>query len=53
MSFGALTVLICLCTAVAYFWFFRTKDEEYSGQKNIIFDEKEDKKDISEEGKHE
>ncbi|MDQ6989536.1 MAG: hypothetical protein Q9M19_06600 [Mariprofundaceae bacterium] len=53
MSFGTLTVLILLCTAAAYFAFFRMKDEEYEDQKNIIFDKEEDNKTISEEGKHE
>ncbi len=51
MSFGTLTILICLFTAIAYIAFFRKKDEEYSNQKNIIFDE--NNKNISEEGKHE
>jgi cbb3-type cytochrome oxidase subunit 3 len=49
VSFGTLTILICLFTAVAYVAFFRKKDEEYINQKNIIFDE--DNDNISEEGK--
>jgi cbb3-type cytochrome oxidase subunit 3 len=49
VSFGTLTILICLFTAVAYVAFFRKKDEEYANQKNIIFDE--DNDNISEEGK--
>jgi len=36
---------------VLFIWFFRAKDEDYTEQKNILFDE--DEKNISEEGKHE
>ena len=49
MSYGTLTILICLFTVIAYVAFFRKKDEEYTNQKNIIFDE--DNDNISEEGK--
>jgi len=49
MSFGTLTIFLILCTVALYLWFFRAKDEDYTEQKNIIFDK--DEKDISEEGK--
>jgi len=49
MSFGTLTIFLILCTVALYLWFFRSKDERYTEQKNIIFDK--DEKEISEEGK--
>jgi len=52
MSYGTLTIFLVLCTIALYLWFFRTKDEKYADQKNVIFSEKELKKQ-SEEGKHE
>ena len=52
MSFGAITVFLALCTIVLCIWFFRAKDDEYTEQKNILFDKDELKKQ-SEEGRHE
>jgi len=50
-SFGTITVFLFLCTVALFYWFFRAKDEDFTEQKNILFEEDENK--ISEEGKHE
>jgi nitrogen fixation-related uncharacterized protein len=52
MTFGEITIFLVLCTVVLYVWFFRVKDDDYTEQKNILFDKEEIKKQ-SEEGKHE
>jgi len=55
-SFGTITVFLFLCTVALFYWFFRAKDEDYTADKNVIFDENDielNKKNISEEGKHE
>jgi len=51
LSFGTITIFILLCTVALFIWFFRAKDEDYTEQKNILFEEGENN--ISEEGKHE